>query len=119
MQMIDTIVSAIIGMICGNLMALLLFPQKRKSENLKNAAQDIENEAKQSNEWHKLYEEERDENKALNQKIDALYDEISKLRDRIVQLLNQISELLMENTKLKILKCEKPSCPNRQPPTGY
>lgn len=117
--MLEQIITALVGMACGNIMMFLLLPQKRKSEDLKNEAQNIENEAKQSDEWHKLYEEAHNENKELNKKIDSLYVDVAKHRDEKAQLHIQITELSVENTRLKILKCEKPSCPHRQPPTGY
>ena len=117
--MIEHIVTAIVGMICGNVTALLLFPQKRKSETLKNEAQNIENEAKQSDEWCKLYQEELGENKELNKKIDSLYAEIAKHRDENARLHIEMTEVKVENTRLKVLKCEIPACGKRQPPTGY
>lgn len=117
--MFDQIVSAIVGMVCGNIMMFLLLPQKRKSEDLKNKAQDLENEATQSEEWQKLYLEEREQITKLNQRVDSLYEELTKSRSENSSLYDQITELKVDNTKLKLLKCEKPACPHRQPPTGY
>lgn len=117
--MLEHVVTAIVGMVCGNITAFLFFPQKRKSETLKNEAQNIENEAKQSDEWYKLYQVELEENKELNKKIDSLYAEIARHRDENTQLRIEMTEIMVENTRLKVLKCEKPACSNRQPPTGY
>ena len=103
--MLEQIITALVGMLCGNIMMFLLLPQRRKSEDLKNEAQNIE--------------EAHNENKELNKKIDSLYVDVAKHRDEKAQLHIQITELSVENTRLKILKCEKPSCPHRQPPTGY
>lgn len=110
--MIETIVTAIIGCITGNIMMFLLLPQERKAKNL-------ENEAKQSEEWKKLYEEAHEESHAKDDKIDSLYKEISMHRDEKAQKSIRIAELEVENAKLKLLKCEVPSCLNRKPPTGY
>lgn len=117
--MLENIVLTLVGMVCGNITMFLLLPQKRKSENLKNETLGIENQAKQSDEWYKLYEEERNENKELNKKIDSLYEELAKERDMKNQLYIQNTELQVENTRLTILKCEVPSCINRNPLTGY
>ena len=40
-------------------------------------------------------------------------------RDEKAQKSIRIAELEVENAKLKLLKCEVPSCLNRKPPTGY
>lgn len=117
--MLEYVVTTIVGMVCGNITAFLFFPQKRKSETLKNEAQNIENESKQSDEWNKLYQVELEENKELNKKIDSLYAEIARHRDENTQLRIEMTEIMVENTRLKVLKCEKPACSNRQPPTGY
>lgn len=117
--MLEIIVTGVVGIISGNIMMFLLFPQKRKSENLKNEAQDIENEVKQSEEWRKLYNKSQEENKELNIKIDSLYGTIATHRDENTQLRIENTKLMVENTKLELLKCNKPSCPHRQPPTGY
>lgn len=117
--MLEQIITGIVGMVCGNIMMFLLLPQKRKSEDLKNDAQNIENEAKQSEEWRKLYDEAHTENIEKDKKIDALYMEITRHRDEKAGLHIKITELSVENTRLKILKCEKPSCIDRHPPTGY
>ena len=55
----------------------------------------------------------------LNQKIDSLYEAITTYRDENTKIRIENTELKVENTKLELLKCNKPSCPHRQPPTGY
>lgn len=110
--MIETIIAGIIGCITGNITMFLLLPQERKAKN-------IENDAKQSAEWQKLYEESREESKELNLKIDSLYTLITKHRDEKAELSKQKAELEVELTKLRFLKCDVPNCVNRKPPTGY
>lgn len=117
--MLENIIATLVGMVCGNIMMFLLLPQRRKSEDLKNEAQDLENEATQSEEWQKLYNEEREQISKLNSKIDSLYEELTKVRNENSLLHEQLTEAKIENTKLKLLKCERPACPQRQPPTGY
>lgn len=95
---------------------VLFFPQERKSKILSN-------EARQSEEWKKLYDEERaareEERNRLESKIDKLYDQISHQRDCKAELSKENATLQVENTRLCLFKCEIPKCPNRQPPTGY
>lgn len=114
--MIESIITAIVGIITGAGSVLLFFPQIRKSKIL-------ENEAKQSEEWQKLYNEEKErrqtEREASDSKIDSLYKKISDVRDEKAEMAKRITELEVENTRLKLLKCEKPGCGTRQPPTGY
>lgn len=117
------IIAAIIGLIGGNLSALLFFPQMRRSKSL-------ENEAKQSEEWKKLYIEEKERREAdqkaweaerieYDQKVDNLYQRISVHRDEKAEMTKTNTKLEVENTRLCLLKCEVPACPNRKPPTGY
>lgn len=107
----------------GGLTALVLIPQTRKSKIL-------DNEAKQSEEWKKLYEEERQsfltlrkekdaEIKERDAKIDSLYGEISRHRDEKAVLAKKNAELEVCNIKLTFLKCVVPSCMKRDPQTGY
>lgn len=121
--MLEIIVTGIISLITGAGGMLLFYPQTRKSKNL-------ENEAKQSEEWKKLYEEERhlrdedrkvweEERARYETKIDTLYDQISHQRDCKAELSKINATLQVENTRLCMLKCEVPACPNRKPPTGY
>lgn len=122
--MLETIL-AIIGSLGGmtGIASLLYIKQERKSK-------DLDNEAKQSEEWRKLYEEERgcclqarkdyDETiKEKDAKIDELFAEISNQRNQKVELHNRIAEMTVELTKLRMLKCEAVNCVNRKPPTGY
>ena len=118
-MIVETIVTGVIGIVAGSVGTFVFFPQEKK-------AKDIENESKQSEEWKKLYEETHSELQQKDaiiekkdEKIDALYVEITKHRDEKAQQSIVIAELQVENTKLKLLKCDRPSCQNRQPPTGY
>lgn len=129
--MLETILS-IVGSLGGltGIVSLFYIKQERKSKELDNKTKDLGNEAKQSDEWRKLYEEERacflsarqeyDANiKERDEKIDSLYAEISNQRNQKVELHNKIAETTVELTKLKMLKCEVVNCLNRKPPTGY
>lgn len=113
MEWINVIVSgaaAIIGALGGG--SLFLVRQNK-------TAKKIENEAAQSAEWRKLYEEMKLEAKERDGKIDRLYDEMKGHRDEKNAMAKRITELESENTKGRIYRCEVAGCPRRQPPTGY
>lgn len=121
--MLEIIVTSVVSILTGAGSVLLFFPQIRKSKVL-------DNEAKQSEEWKKLYEEERnmreedrkvweEDRGRYETKIDTLYDQISHQRDCKAELSKDNATLQVENTRLCLLKCEVPNCPNRKPPTGY
>lgn len=129
--MLETIL-AIIGSLGGitGVASLLYIKQERKSKDLDNETKGIGNEAKQSEEWRKLYEEERecflqackdyDETiKRKDAKITELFTEINNQRNQKAELHNKIAEMTVELTKLRLLKCETVNCINRKPPTGY
>lgn len=111
-------------------MTFLFYPQVKKNKDLENEEKEINNEANLAEEWMKLYQEERNELLAAHKerdeivaakdaKIDELYEQISKQRDCKADLSKENATLQVENTRLCMLKCEKPNCPHRQPPTGY
>lgn len=110
--MIEIIVAIVSGVLAGGLSPFLFLRQNKD-------AKEIENESHQSEEWCKLYEEECKERKERDAKIDELYKEISVHRDAKGEMAKRISKLEVENTRLKLLMCEVPSCPKRKPQTGY
>lgn len=121
--MIELIMTSVVSLVTGAGSMLLFFPQMRKSKIL-------ENEAKQSDEWRKLYAEEKKlrqeerteweiERNQLNGKIDSLFDQINKHRDEKAEVIKENTRLEVENTRLTMLKCEVINCVKRQPPTGY
>lgn len=110
--MIEIITAVVSGLLAGGLTPFLFFRQERNAKN-------IDNEAKQSEEWKKLYEETKAELQERDVKIDALYDKIHGYRDECEDLSKQLTSLEVENTRCKLLMCEVPSCPRRQPQTGY
>lgn len=121
--MIETIITSIVSLVVGIGTTLLFYPQTRKEKNLQN-------EAKQAEEWRKLYDEERnardedqkdwiEERDRLDAKIDELYLQINKHRDEKAEVIKRNTTLEVENTRLSMLKCEVVNCSHRQPPTGY
>lgn len=110
--MIEIVAAIISGILAGGLTPFLFFRQDRNSK-------EIDNEAKQSEEWKKLYEETKEELDERDAKIDELYQQIHNQRDTEAEMAKHITEIEVENTKCKLLMCEVPSCPKRQPQTGY
>ncbi len=49
-------------------------------------------------------------------KVDSLYSEVRKLENEKLQLIEQLNTKELENTLLKIQKCEKRGCADRRPP---
>lgn len=121
--MIEVIISSIVSLVLGIGSTIMFYPQTRKEKNLQN-------EAKQADEWKKLYDEERKardedqkdwmvERDRLDKKIDDLYMQINKHRDEKAEVIKRNTTLEVDNTRLTMLKCEVVNCPNRKPPTGY
>lgn len=82
-------------------------------------AKEIENEAKQSDEWRKLYERSEQDSRDKSDKIDRLYDEKKELRERFETLMAECAELKILNKELEYQKCERFECLKRCPPRFY
>lgn len=78
-----------------------------------------ENITTRAEEWRKLYEEESDERKKRDEKIDLLYQEKEADRQRIRELTEKNLKLTLDLQKAEFMKCEVKGCDKRQPPTGY
>jgi hypothetical protein len=72
-------------------------------------AKQLENEATASSQWRELYERAEARAETLNTKVDELYKKLGYLRD-------QNNGLTTQNAVLKILKCKRIGCSDRQPP---
>lgn len=82
-------------------------------------AKEIENEAKQSDEWRKLYERSEQDSRDKSDKIDRLYDEKKELRERFEALMAECAELKILNKELEYQKCQRFECLKRCPPRFY
>lgn len=111
MEWVSTIVAAIVGLLSAFGGGSIIYA--RQTRRLK----EIENEAKQSDEWRKLYEEMKKEAVERDRKIDDLYGEISKHRDEKVEMRKELARLEVQVAKLGYTKCEVLYCPDRVPPT--
>lgn len=121
--MIEAIISSVVSLVLGIGSTILFYPQTKREKNLQN-------EAAHSEEWRKLYEEERKardedtkdwkaERDRLEQKVDDLFTLINKHRDEKAEMTKRNTKLEVDNTRLSMLKCEVINCINRKPPTGY
>lgn len=121
--MLEAILAGVFSLLAGAGSTVFFYSQAKKEKV-------IENEARQSEEWRKLYEETSEELKEerarhaetlleKDNKIDSLYQEISRHRDEKAIKSTEMARLEVENTRLCMLKCEVPACPNRKPPTGF
>lgn len=104
------IILAVIG--GGTLTTLLFYPQTRKQKR-------IENETKQSEEWKKLYMESQEQCSAKQAKIERMYADFGLKAAADLEAQKEHAKISVENAGLRILKCEVPGCPKRDPATGY
>jgi hypothetical protein len=74
-------------------------------------AKQLENETTASSQWRELYERAEARAEALSAKVDELYKKLGYIRD-------QNNGLTTQNAVLKILKCKRIECSDRQPPIG-
>ena len=79
----------------------------------------LENEAKQSDEWRKLYERSDQDSRDKDAKIDAMYAEKKELRQELDRKSEEITELKLKNKELEYQKCQKFECPRRLPPRFF
>lgn len=113
MDWLDIVLSGVAAIVGAIGSGSIFFVRQNKT------AKKIENEAAQSAEWRKLYEEMKTELLERDSKIDRLYDEIKEHRNEKNTMSKRITDLEVENTKSRIYRCEVAGCAKRQPPTGY
>lgn len=99
---VPSIISALITGLLTWIGTFLFYRQKR--DRL-----DIENEAKQSEEWRKLYLDSKRDSEDKDAKIDELRKEINRMQQKIVEMERKIQL----NT---IYRCEDVQCKKRRPP---
>lgn len=78
----------------------LFYKQEKKSR-------DIENEARQSEEWRKLYLESQEDSRKKDDKIDELRKEMGDMRRQLIHLERRVQ-------LNSIYRCENLKCPNRE-----
>lgn len=110
MTVIVSALSALLGALGGS--GLLYFRQNRKLK-------EIEVEAKQSEEWKKLYETSDTDSREKDHKIDALYSERQGLLERLIEKERVIASKDIEMERLSFARCDVNECRKRKPPRRY
>lgn len=80
---------------------------------------EAEVEAKQSDEWKKLYEKSDDDSREKDKKIDALYDERQQMYNQLIERDRTIAYKDIQIERLKIARCDINGCRRRRPPREY
>lgn len=101
-----TIITAAVSTLLsgGGIAAFMYFKENKRAKQL-------ENETTASSQWRELYEKMEQKHDALSLKVDGLYKESKFLRD-------QNNDLTTQNAVLKLWKCNKIGCTDREPPIG-
>jgi uncharacterized protein HemX len=108
-----TIMSSLIAAILGSGGVGAFMYRKEIKENKR-----IENEKSLSDGWKELAEGKQARISTLEDTITKKDDKIDALYTEIADLRNEIDHLRTENAVLKVYKCEKIGCIDRQPPFG-
>lgn len=99
-----------------------VFLYYRTSKRIKRAEADkseIANEVTLAHEWKDVAENREAKLNLRDAKIDSLYEEISKWRDKYNTLLLAKNKADIEIANMTVKMCNKRSCDNREPQSGY
>lgn len=114
--LIISLTSALVG--GGGIGALFYRKENKRMKEAEIEAKEVENDRKAADEWQTVAEGKQKRIDHLeitvgkkDEKIEELYNVIGELRERI-------DKLSTENAVLKIYKCVKIGCADRQPPFG-
>lgn len=87
----------------------------RQTKQLKEA----EVEAKQSDEWRKLFEQTDADSREKDKKIDGLYEQRQELYNTLLEKDRLIASKDIEIQRLNFSRCYVNGCRRRQPPRDY
>ena len=116
MEIVNLIISGIIGMATAGGVQLIFFRQTRTKLRNENAALELENKSKQAEEWRKLYEEEEEKNNDKDKLISQLYNKIDEERQKRAEAELQLAVCRGKMGFLSVIKCKRFECGNRIPP---
>lgn len=112
-----TVVGSVVNSILLPLIGIFLFyDSKKRKEKAEADKAETDNINSYAEEWKALYEKKEDKVKELETKIDILYDKAEQDRLIIRELREKVFQLELEKSKFY---CDKPKCPNRNPPNNY
>lgn len=99
-----SIIMSVIGALTtgGVFSSIFFFKENKRKKQL-------DNDGTASSQWQELYERAEAKIEAQSTKIEALFKMNNELRD-------QNNNLTTENAVLKIIKCKRISCEDREPP---
>lgn len=116
MEIVSIITSAVVSIVGASSVQLFFFRQTRKKLQNENTAAELENKSKQAEEWRKLYEEERSENIKKDELIKTLYKQVDEERQRRVTSELNLAKERGVNGFLRVIKCKRFECGDREPP---
>lgn len=99
-----SIIMSVIGALTtgGVFSSIFFFKENKRKKQL-------DNDSTASSQWQELYERAEAKIEAQSKKIETLFKMNNELRD-------QNNNLTTENAVLKIVKCKRISCEDREPP---
>lgn len=99
-----SIIMSVIGALTtgGVFSSIFFFKENKKKKQL-------DNDSTASSQWQELYERAEAKSESQSKKIEELFKANNDLRD-------QNNNLTTENAVLKIIKCKRISCEDRDPP---
>lgn len=87
----------------------------RQTKHMKEAEVD----AKQSEEWRKLFEQSDEDSRKKDKKIDGLYEERQNLYNKLLEKDRIIARRDIDLERLNFARCYVNGCKRRQPPRDY
>lgn len=115
-EILQLIISGLIGMITAGGVQLLFFRQTRNRFKAENSALELENKSKQAEEWRMLYEEELERNDDKDRLISELYTKIDDCREKRAKAERLLAEARGRIGFLSVIKCKRYECAQRIPP---
>jgi len=101
---------SIVGALGGG--GIIYYKQTRRMK-------EAEVEAKQSDEWKKLYEKSDEDSREKDRKIDALYCERQQMYNQLIERDRTIAYKDIQIERLKFARCDINGCRRRRPPREY
>lgn len=119
MEWTSIIVALIGALFAGGIISIFTIRESKKNLQLDNEGKEIENKEKEDNRWAKLCDELQDQIDKLNERCDKKDERIMELEDQKSVLQQKLDDANTNYVKVSLLKCNKLSCIDRQPPLGF
>ena len=116
-DIIQTILNAIVALLGGTALTVFLFYSAKKREADAHAdLQEAQAEKSFAEEWQHLYELKEKKVGELDKKVDALRKEIGVYRTQTMKLEDDMHALKLELSDANYNRCIRHNCPDRIPP---